>query len=71
MKTCKGKPIFEYQGYLYIVSKESGDKVIWCCHNYRHGQCRGRLHTIHNQVTQTVGVHNHEPNHSTGQVATA
>ncbi len=50
METIKGKPIFEHQGYLYIINKESGDKIIWCCRNYRHGQCRGRLHTINGQV---------------------
>ncbi|CAF3498212.1 unnamed protein product, partial [Rotaria sp. Silwood2] len=65
------KPLFEHQGYLYTVNKQSGDKVIWCCRNYRHGQCRGRLHTINNQVIQIIGNHNHEPNSSTGQVAAA
>ena len=45
--------------------------MICVCRNYRHGQCRGRLHTINNQVIQTVGDHNHEPNHSVGQLVTA
>jgi len=71
METIKGKPIFEHQGYLYIINKESGDKIIWCCRNYRHGQCRGRLHTINGQVIQLVGTHNHEPIHSLGEVAEA
>lgn len=71
METTKGKPIYEHQGYLYIINKESGDKVIWCCRNYRHGQCRGRLHTINGQVTQLVGDHNHEPIHSAGEVIEA
>ncbi|CAF1386567.1 unnamed protein product, partial [Didymodactylos carnosus] len=71
METVKGKPVFEHQGYLYIVSKESGQKVIWCCRNYRHGQCHGRLHTINGQVVQTVGDHNHEPSDSAGEVIKA
>ncbi|CAF5104936.1 unnamed protein product, partial [Rotaria magnacalcarata] len=56
------KAIIEHQGYLYTVNKKSDDKVIWCCRNYRHGQCRGRLHTINNQVIQIIVDHNHEPN---------
>ncbi len=71
METVKGKPIFEHHGYLYIVNKESGDKVIWCCHNYRHDQCRGRLHTINGQVVKTVGDHNHEPSNSSAEVIVA
>ncbi|CAF1389952.1 unnamed protein product [Rotaria sordida] len=71
METIKGKPIFEHQGYLYIINKESSNKIIWCCRNYRHGQCRGRLHTMNGQVIQTVGDHNHEPVHSAGQVIAA
>ncbi|CAF3392651.1 unnamed protein product [Rotaria socialis] len=50
---------------------KDSDKVIWCCRNYRHGQCRGRLHTINNQVIQIIGDHNHEPSSSDGQVAAA
>ena len=45
--------------------------MVCVCRNYRHGQCRGRFHTINNQVIQTVGDHNHEPNHSVGQLVTA
>ncbi|CAF1103796.1 unnamed protein product [Rotaria sp. Silwood1] len=71
METIKGKPIFEHQGYLYIFNKESSNKVIWCCRNYRHNNCRGRLHTINDQVVQTVGEHNHEPNHSSGEIIEA
>ncbi|CAF3917289.1 unnamed protein product, partial [Rotaria sp. Silwood1] len=31
-------------------------------------QCRGRLHTIDDQVVLTVGEHNHEPSHLAGEV---
>ncbi|CAF1444413.1 unnamed protein product, partial [Didymodactylos carnosus] len=71
METVQRKPVFEHQGYLYIVSKESGQKVIWCSRNYHHGQCHGRLHTINGQVVQTVGDHNHEPSDSAGEVIKA
>ncbi|CAF1143427.1 unnamed protein product [Rotaria sp. Silwood1] len=64
METTKGKPVFEHQGYLYIFNKESSHKIIRCCHNYRHGQCRGRLHTMNDQVIQTLGDQNHQPIHS-------
>ncbi|CAF1296683.1 unnamed protein product [Adineta steineri] len=71
METSHGNPMFEHEGYLYIISKESVDKIIWCCRNYRHRQCRGRIHTINGQVTELVGNHNHEPVHSAGEVAEA
>ena len=71
METSKGKPIYEHQGYLYTMNKESSNKVIWCCRNYRHNQCRGRLHTINDKVVQTVGEHNHEPIHSAGEIIAA
>ncbi len=71
METVKGKPIFEHQGYLYVINKESSNKVIWCCRSYRHGQCRGRLHTMNRRVIQLVGDHNHEPNHSAGEITEA
>ncbi|CAF4900803.1 unnamed protein product [Rotaria sp. Silwood1] len=64
METTKEKPVFEHQGYLYIFNKESSNKIIRCCHNYRHGQCRGRLHTMNDQVIQTQGDHNHQSIHS-------
>ncbi|CAF2870226.1 unnamed protein product [Rotaria sp. Silwood2] len=71
METVKGKPVFQHQGYLYVINKESSNKVIWCCRNYRHKQCRGRLHTINDLVVQTVGEHNHEPIHSAGEAIAA
>ncbi|CAF5112390.1 unnamed protein product, partial [Rotaria sp. Silwood1] len=64
METTKEKPVFEHQDYLYIFNKESSNKIIRCCHNYRHGQCRGRLHTMNDQVIQTLGDHNHQSIHS-------
>ncbi|CAF1260079.1 unnamed protein product [Rotaria sordida] len=69
METSRGKPILEHQGYIYIMNKKSNNnKIIWCCRNYRHNQCRGRLHTIDDQVVLTVGEHNHEPSHLPGEV---
>ncbi|CAF2669932.1 unnamed protein product [Rotaria sp. Silwood2] len=69
METSRGKPIFEHQGYIYIVNKKSNNnKIIWCCRNYRHNQCHGRLHTIDGQVVLAVGEHNHEPSHLVGDV---
>ena len=68
MKTTKGKPISEHQGYSYIFNKESSNKMIWCCRNYCHNKCRGRLHIVNDQVAQTVGEHNHEPMHLAGKV---
>ena len=67
METSKGKPIFEYEGYSYIINKESGNKVIWCCRNSR----RGRLHTMSGQVIKVVGEHSHGPIHSVREVIEA
>ncbi|CAF1310465.1 unnamed protein product [Didymodactylos carnosus] len=61
METTKGKPIFIYAEYAYIVDKTSGDKTIWCCDRKRHGQCRGRIHTINDNLVLSIGEHNHEP----------
>lgn len=71
MGTIKGKPVFEYEDYLYIINNKLTNKMIWCCRIYRHGQCRGRLHTVIGQVMQLVGEHNHEPVHSAGEVVEA
>ncbi|CAF1241238.1 unnamed protein product [Rotaria sp. Silwood1] len=69
METSRGKPILEHQGYIYIINKKSNNnKIIWCCRNYRHNQCRSRLHTIDGEVVLTVGEHNHEPSHIPGEV---
>ena len=67
METSKGKPICEHEGYSYIINKESGNKVIWCCRNSR----RGRLHTMNGQVIKVVGEHNYEPIHSVREVIEA
>ena len=67
METSKGKPIFEHESYLYIINKESGNKVIWCRRNSR----RGRLHTMSGQVIKVVGEHNYEPIHSVREVIEA
>ena len=67
MEISKGKPIFEHEGYSYIINKESGNKVIWCCRN----SGRGRLHTMNGQVIKAVGEHNHEPIHSVREVIEA
>ncbi|CAF0849458.1 unnamed protein product [Didymodactylos carnosus] len=61
MKITKGKPIFIHGGYAYIVDKTSGDKTIWCCDRKRHGQCRGRIHIINDNVVLSIGEHSHEP----------
>ncbi|CAF1646363.1 unnamed protein product, partial [Didymodactylos carnosus] len=61
METTKSKSIFIHAGYAYIVDKTSGDKTTWCCDRKRHGQCRGRIHTINDSVVLSIGEHNHEP----------
>ncbi|CAF0907509.1 unnamed protein product [Adineta steineri] len=60
--TSQGNPACIVDGYVYTIEKRSDDKIIWCCNRKRHGQCRGRLHTLGNQVTSKNDTHNHEPN---------
>ncbi|CAF1194376.1 unnamed protein product [Rotaria sordida] len=73
MEIVKGKLIFEHQGYRYIISNESSNKLIYCCCSYRHSPCRGRLHTINDDIVQTLGTHNYELDDSAGEeiIATA
>ena len=66
--TTKGKPAYIVNDDRFIVEKLSDDKTIWCCERKKYGQCKSRLHTMNNQIIDTIGTHNHEPIANTLQV---
>jgi hypothetical protein len=59
--TSRGKPACVVDGYVFTIEKQMDIKTIWCCSRKRHGQCKGRLHTINDQIVHKIDVHNHEP----------
>lgn len=59
LKSEKGKPKLVDQGHLYIKDKEGEEKVFWKCERSRKDKCRGRVHTIGDDVVHRTGEHNH------------
>ncbi|CAF3136413.1 unnamed protein product [Rotaria sp. Silwood2] len=69
--TLRGNSACIVDGYVFIIERQSGDKTIWCCNRKIHGQCKGRLHTINDQLANKTDAHNHEQNANTAEVTDA
>ncbi len=51
-----------YSGYIFEKDYMKKEKTYWKCIRYNNDKCRGRAHTINNEVSFHKDDHNHTPN---------
>ena len=61
IKSQKGVNQLLYNSFLYQKDRQHNEKTYWKCVEYLTFKCKGRCHTVDNQVEKEIGEHNHVP----------
>lgn len=56
----KNGKLLKFNSSVYRKERETENKIIWRCIEYRLNKCRGRLHSL-NEVVMKTTEHNHVP----------
>jgi len=55
IKSEKGKIKLIYNGYMYTFEKfGSEEKSIWKCDQYKKMKCKGRIHSLNNEILKEI-----------------
>lgn len=62
VKSTKGKNLLIHAEYIFEKDYTKNEKTYWKCIKYNMYKCRGRAHTVNDEVILHKNTHNHTPN---------
>lgn len=62
VKSTKGKNLLVHAEYIFEKDYTKNEKTYWKCIKYNMYKCRGRAHTVNDEVILHKNTHNHTPN---------